>query len=84
MLTGRVVSPHVPRRPHDLVVLDCRGLRVEAEVGNIDGSPPDWLREGGEAAAQVSPHAAARPRSSGTRRRRRRGVGQAELLVGDP
>ena len=57
VLTGRVAALTF-RGARTTLVLECHGLRIEAEVGNIDGSPPDWLREGGEAAAQVSPHAA--------------------------
>lgn len=38
-------------------VLDCRGLRVEAEVGNVGGMLPEWLYEGADVVVQVSPHA---------------------------
>ncbi len=55
-LRGRVVSLTF-RGANTCVVLDCRGLRVEAEIGNVEGSPPEWLREGSEVTAQVSPDA---------------------------
>ena len=55
-LRGRVVSLTF-RGANTGVVLDCRGLRVEAEIGNLAGSPPVWLREGSDVTAQVSPDA---------------------------
>jgi hypothetical protein len=45
------------RGAHTTVLLDCRGLRMEAEVGNVAGAPPEWLHEGGKVVTQVSPHA---------------------------
>jgi spermidine/putrescine transport system ATP-binding protein len=55
-LRGRVVSLTF-RGANTCVVLDCRGLRVEAEIGNAEGTPPEWLHEGSEVTAQVSPDA---------------------------
>jgi spermidine/putrescine transport system ATP-binding protein len=45
------------RGAHTAVLLDCAGLRLEAEVANVAGAPPEWLAEGAEVTAQVSPHA---------------------------
>jgi len=45
------------RGAHTAVLLDCSGLRLEAEVANVAGAPPDWLAEGAEVTVQVSPHA---------------------------
>ena len=45
------------RGAHTTVLLDCDGLRVEAEVGNVAGAPPEWLHEGNEVVARVSPRA---------------------------
>ncbi len=56
VFAGRVVTLTF-RGAHTTVQLDCRGLRLEAEVGNVAGSPPEWLHEGGEVVAQVSPDA---------------------------
>ena len=56
VLAGRVATLTF-RGAHTSVLLDCRGLRLEAEVGNVAGSPPEWLHEGSEVTAQVSPHA---------------------------
>ncbi|MGZ5405473.1 MAG: ABC transporter ATP-binding protein [Nocardioides sp.] len=55
-IRGRVVSLTF-RGSNTGVVLDCRGLRVEAEIGNVAGSPPEWLQEGSEVTAQMSPRA---------------------------
>jgi spermidine/putrescine transport system ATP-binding protein len=56
VLTGRVVTLTF-RGAHTTVLLDCDGLRVEAEVGNVAGAPPEWLHEGSEVVARVSPRA---------------------------
>jgi spermidine/putrescine transport system ATP-binding protein len=55
-LTGRVGTLTF-RGAHTAVLLDCSGLRLEAEVANVAGSPPDWLAEGADVTVQVSPHA---------------------------
>ena len=39
------------------VLLDISGLRLEAEVANIGGEPPDWLEEGADVSVLVSPRA---------------------------
>ena len=39
------------------VLLDIDGLRLEAEVANISGEPPDWLEEGADVIVLVSPRA---------------------------
>jgi hypothetical protein len=39
------------------VLLECAGLRLEAEVANVAGAPPEWLSEGADVAVQVSPKA---------------------------
>jgi hypothetical protein len=39
------------------VLLDVRGLRLEAEVANVGGEPPEWLEEGAEVSVLVSPRA---------------------------
>jgi spermidine/putrescine transport system ATP-binding protein len=45
------------RGAHTNVVLECVDLRLEAEVANVAGAPPDWLSEGADVVAQVSPQA---------------------------
>jgi spermidine/putrescine transport system ATP-binding protein len=45
------------RGAHTNVLLECADLRLEAEVANVAGAPPDWLCEGADVAAQVSPKA---------------------------
>jgi ABC-type Fe3+/spermidine/putrescine transport system ATPase subunit len=42
------------RGAHTAVLLDCGGLRVEAEVANIRGEPPLWLTPGAGVVARVS------------------------------
>jgi spermidine/putrescine transport system ATP-binding protein len=39
------------------VMLDCRGFLMEAEVANVGGEPPEWLKEGADVTVQVSPRA---------------------------
>jgi spermidine/putrescine transport system ATP-binding protein len=56
VLRGRVGTLTF-RGAHTAVLLDCAGLRLEAEVANVAGAPPPWLAEGAEVSAQVSPHA---------------------------
>jgi spermidine/putrescine transport system ATP-binding protein len=56
VLRGRVGTLTF-RGAHTAVLLDCSGLRLEAEVANVAGSPPEWLAEGAEVTVQVSPHA---------------------------
>jgi spermidine/putrescine transport system ATP-binding protein len=56
VLTGRV-DALVFRGAHTGVVLDCDGLRVEAEVPNHRGEPPEWLVTGSVVHARVSPSA---------------------------
>jgi spermidine/putrescine transport system ATP-binding protein len=60
--TGATVLPGrvellVFRGAHTGVVLDCGGLRVEAEVANQRGEPPAWLTEGSTVQARLSPSA---------------------------
>jgi spermidine/putrescine transport system ATP-binding protein len=45
------------RGAHTNVLLECADLRLEAEVANVAGAPPDWLSEGADVAVQVSPKA---------------------------
>jgi ABC-type Fe3+/spermidine/putrescine transport system ATPase subunit len=45
------------RGAHTNVLLECAGLRLEAEVANVAGAPPEWLSEGADVAVQVSPKA---------------------------
>ncbi len=56
VLPGRVGTLTF-RGAHTAVLLDCSGLRLEAEVANVAGAPPAWLTEGAEVVAQVSPEA---------------------------
>ena len=56
VLRGRVGTLTF-RGAHTAVLLDCAGLRLEAEVANVAGAPPRWLAEGAEVSAQISPHA---------------------------
>jgi spermidine/putrescine transport system ATP-binding protein len=56
VLPGRV-ELLVFRGAHTGVVLDCDGLRVEAEVANQRGEPPAWLTEGSAVQARLSPSA---------------------------
>jgi spermidine/putrescine transport system ATP-binding protein len=56
LLTGRVEAL-VFRGAHTGVVLDCAGLRVEAEVANHRGEPPPWLVTGSGVQVHVSPSA---------------------------
>jgi spermidine/putrescine transport system ATP-binding protein len=45
------------RGAHTNVLLQCEDLRLEAEVANVGGTPPDWLSEGADVAVQISPKA---------------------------
>ncbi len=45
------------RGAHTNVLLECNDLRLEAEVANVAGTPPDWLAEGADVAVQISPKA---------------------------
>ncbi len=54
VLRGRVDTLTF-RGARTTVLLDVRGLRLEAEVANIGGEPPDWLVEGSEVSVTVSP-----------------------------
>jgi spermidine/putrescine transport system ATP-binding protein len=56
LLSGRVEAL-VFRGAHTGVVLDCDGLRVEAEVANHRGEPPEWLVTGSGVQVRVSPSA---------------------------
>ena len=56
LLSGRVEAL-VFRGAHTGVVLDCDGLRIEAEVANHRGEPPEWLVTGSVVRAKVSPAA---------------------------
>jgi spermidine/putrescine transport system ATP-binding protein len=56
VLRGRVDTLTF-RGARTAVMLDCRGLRLEAEVANVAGEPPAWLEEGAEVSVLVSPRA---------------------------
>jgi ABC-type Fe3+/spermidine/putrescine transport system ATPase subunit len=56
VLRGRVDTLTF-RGARTAVLLDVRGLRLEAEVANLGGEPPDWLTEGAEVSVLVSPRA---------------------------
>jgi spermidine/putrescine transport system ATP-binding protein len=56
VLRGRVDTLTF-RGARTAVLLDVRGLRLEAEVANIGGESPDWLEEGAEVSVLVSPRA---------------------------
>ena len=52
---GRATAPTCSRRgsrtltfrgAHTAVLLDCADLRLEAEVANVAGAPPEWLCRG--------------------------------------
>jgi spermidine/putrescine transport system ATP-binding protein len=45
------------RGAHTSVLLECADLRLEAQVPNIAGEPPEWLCENADVSAQVSPKA---------------------------
>ena len=45
------------RGAHTNVLLECADLTLEAEVANVAGAPPDWLSEGADVVATVSPKA---------------------------
>jgi spermidine/putrescine transport system ATP-binding protein len=45
------------RGAHTNVLLTCADLRLEAEVANLAGAPPEWLYEGADVAVQISPKA---------------------------
>ncbi len=61
MLPGRVDTLTF-RGAHTSVLLDCSGLRLEAEVANVAGASPAWLCEGADVTVHVSPNALARAR----------------------
>ena len=56
VLRGRVDTLTF-RGARTAVLLDVRGLRLEAEVANVGGEPPEWLEEGAEVSVLVSPRA---------------------------
>jgi spermidine/putrescine transport system ATP-binding protein len=56
VLRGRVDTLTF-RGARTAVMLDCGGLRLEAEVANVAGEPPAWLEEGAEVSVLVSPGA---------------------------
>ncbi len=56
VLRGRVDTITF-RGARTAVMLDCGGLRLEAEVANVAGEPPAWLGEGAEVSVLVSPGA---------------------------
>ncbi|RYP88056.1 ABC transporter ATP-binding protein [Nocardioides guangzhouensis] len=56
VLSGQVEAL-VFRGAHTGVILDCDGLRLEAEVPNHRGEPPEWLVSGSTVHARVSPTA---------------------------
>jgi spermidine/putrescine transport system ATP-binding protein len=56
VLPGRVGTMTF-RGAHTNVLLQCAELLIEAEVANVGGEPPSWLREGADVAVQVSPRA---------------------------
>ena len=56
LLKGRVEAL-VFRGAHTGVALDCDGLRIEAEVANHRGEPPEWLVTGSGVQVRVSPSA---------------------------
>ena len=45
------------RGAHTGVILDCDGLRIEAEVANHRGEPPEWLTTGSVVQSRMSPSA---------------------------
>ncbi|MET1060055.1 MAG: ABC transporter ATP-binding protein [Nocardioides sp.] len=51
------VEALVFRGAHTGVVLDCGGLRIDAEVANHRGEPPEWLITGSAVEVRVSPSA---------------------------
>src|SRR5262249_32257256 len=55
-LKGRVETLTF-RGAHTNVLLRCSDLRLEAEVANLAGAPPEWLTEGADVAVQISPKA---------------------------
>ena len=55
-LPGRVEAL-VFRGAHTGVILDCNGVRIEADVANHRGEPPEWLNTGSAIRAKVSPAA---------------------------
>ncbi len=56
VLRGRVDTLTF-RGARTAVLLDVSGLRLEAEVANVGGEPPEWLEEGAEVSVLVSPRA---------------------------
>ncbi|HEX4473127.1 MAG TPA: ABC transporter ATP-binding protein [Nocardioides sp.] len=58
---ANVLKGHVEtltfRGAHTNVLLTCADLRLEAEVANLAGAPPEWLYEGADVAVQISPKA---------------------------
>jgi spermidine/putrescine transport system ATP-binding protein len=61
LVGANVLKGHVEtltfRGAHTNVLLTCADLRLEAEVANLAGNPPDWLYEGADVAVQISPKA---------------------------
>jgi spermidine/putrescine transport system ATP-binding protein len=45
------------RGAHTNVLLECADLRLDAQVANLGGAPPEWLYEGADVVVQVSPKA---------------------------
>jgi len=56
LLSARVESL-VFRGAHTGVILDCDGIRIEAEVANHRGEPPEWLTTGSVVQSRMSPSA---------------------------
>ncbi len=55
-LTGRVTTLTF-RGAHTAVLVDAAGLTLEAEVANVHGEPPAWLRVGATVSLRISPSA---------------------------
>jgi spermidine/putrescine transport system ATP-binding protein len=56
VLTARVTTLTF-RGAHTQVRLDCTGMEIDAEVANLAGEPPPWLREDADVSVQISPSA---------------------------
>jgi ABC-type Fe3+/spermidine/putrescine transport system ATPase subunit len=56
VLTARVTTLTF-RGAHTQVRLDCTGMEIDAEVANLAGEPPPWLREDADVSVQISPNA---------------------------
>jgi spermidine/putrescine transport system ATP-binding protein len=54
VLRGRVAMLTF-RGAHTNVALECGGLRLDAQVANVAGAPPDWLAQGADVIVQLSP-----------------------------